>query len=157
MRLRDMTPEELKQLNLQPVYTYASGSKGGRPQRILEGFRNISTQKWYTPEQFREVDTGHYNIKKAQHYQQELVDRLRASHFLTRSQLEKVAQADPRDVGRVLTEVMQRQQGHKVDVSTQVGTITVELGKQASGLLTLVKERQSANSRGHVAANTQGG
>lgn len=158
VRLRNMTADELKQHNLRALYTGMNGlstSPSGRGQKP-SFFENAITGKRYSADSFRDVNTGHYNINQAAKYKHELVLSAERNHLLTQRQLEELQQANPRDVTSVLTNIMQ-QRGRKVNVSTQIGTVTVELGKEASGLLTLVKERQSALSRGHVNSNQTGG
>jgi hypothetical protein len=158
VRLRNMTPDELRQHNLRALYRSSTGgysTTAARGQKPI-AFENEITGRRYGADTFRDVDTGHYNINKASRYKHELVLSAERNHLLTQRQLEELKQANPRDVTSVLTNIMQ-QRGRKVDVSTQIGTVTVELGKEASGLLTLVKERNSALSRGHVNSNQTGG
>lgn len=148
LRLNQMTSAELQAHNLEPVYEgYGRG-------RVISGYKNRSTGKIFSPESVRSIITHTYNVNEANKAKRELIAAARGSHFLTTHQLDELKQANPRDITQILTQIMQRQQGNKVSVGTQIGSITVELGKQAQGLLTLVKERQHALANGSIQSNT---
>lgn len=102
-------------------------------------------------------DMGTFNLAKERKAKEAFIAAARKSHFLSSSQIQELEQAKPFDVQSTLQRIMQAQSGPKVSVGTQVGTITVELGKQAQGLLTLVKERQTGTANGSIQRNHTGG
>ena len=178
VRYGQLTEGDVKQKNLMPLYGYtdAAGHMHTVTSHIrgsqLIGYRNANTGQfhsvhafttttgdYYTGPSWNRVlhsgpgDMGTFNIHKEEKAKEAFIQAARKSHFLTSSQIKELEAAKPFEVNSTLQRIMQAQQGKKIDVGTQVGTITVELGKQAQGLLTLVKERQHAVANGSIQSN----
>ena len=99
---------------------------------------------------------GTFNIAKEEQAKRAFLEEAKRSHFLNSRQIAELQKVKPQNISSALNTIMQQQIGPKVNVGTQVGTITIELGKQAQGLLTLVKERQNSVANGTVQNNQTG-
>lgn len=99
---------------------------------------------------------GTFNIAAEEKAKREFLSAAARSHFLSRSQIAELEKVRPQDLSSSLNTIMQKEIGPKVSVGTQVGTITVELSRQAQSVLTLVKERQSGVSNGTIQSNQTG-
>lgn len=180
VRYGQLTESDIKAKNLIPLYGFrdAAGklhtSTTDTTGMSLIGYRNantgefhrlgqdtVTTGGYYTGSGTNRVlhsgpggsDSGTFSIKKEQEAKRALIASARRHHLLSRQDIAQLEKAKPEDVSGLITQMMQRQEGRKVNVGTQVGTITVELGKQAQGLLTLVKERQNAVANSSIRNN----